>query len=404
MLPADCVLTVGEAEYPSSFRLGLFHLLTKHTISYHKVQLHMGLDSLTMLSDVADVGDADDLFLQMGIHQHELRAPGACTPFESPISVLSAMASPKPRHEDNMIMHESPFINMNSPSRMQRLSVTTLTAMLSSPPRVNKRKQSVPHRSIKQLESLAEKIINGIIVVEPRVGYEEPTETPRKKPYNVPIVIQAPEPIKGTRMSSNNGNGSRASQTRKREELKIIIRSPASDVSRSPSPSDRESMNASPASNPNSKPTSMIGKHIDADFEPSRLASRVELYNQIYRKRRSPGSVTSLGSTRMSGFGGTPLDISQAPGSSLLDETEFELCSLLRLQPLQYFQSRDTLLRNYRERGFYKKSAAQKMLHIDVNKTGRLYDFFVMMRWMPENEGQEQFTDPMDIDWQQLAE
>jgi hypothetical protein len=263
-----------------------------------------------------------------------------------------------------------------------------------SPPRVNKRKQGQPHRAIKQLASLAEKIINGIVVVEPRTSWNE--SHGYNKAVNE-IYLDVPTPTKKSRTSTNGRSGS----SRRREEKSNALRSPVSEVSRSPSP-NRE-LAGSPANNPNSKPNIVIGKPISSDFEPSALAARVELYNNIYRKRKTPGSLAYLGTNRLSGFGGTPLDISQSPGASLLDEPEFELCSLLRLQPLQYFQSRDTLLRNYRERGFYKKSAAQKMLHIDVNKTGRLYDFFVKMVWMPETEDAVSgLMEPAEVDWQQL--
>jgi hypothetical protein len=43
------------------------------------------------------------------------------------------------------------------------------------------------------------------------------------------------------------------------------------------------------------------------------------------------------------------------------------------------------------------------MLHIDVNKTGRLYDFFVKMVWMPETEDAVSgLMEPAEVDWQQL--
>lgn len=115
-----------------------------------------------------------------------------------------------------------------------------------------------------------------------------------------------------------------------------------------------------------------MGIPLPEDMDEPALSQRQEWYEAILRKRRNGSSKA-----------GMPLDITAAPGSSLLDESEFEVCSSLRLYPIQYFQSRDTLVRNYTLRGFYKKSAAQKMLHIDVNKTGKLYDYFVSRGWMP---------------------
>lgn len=352
------------------------------------------VDSITniltdmMDAELAGVGGDDELFIR-------LTSPEA--PFESPVSVLSSMMSPK-RGPTSQSHH--------------RLSVITMEEHQFPEQRVNKRKQSHPHRAIKQLASLAEKIINGIVVVEPRMPWEE-------QHYHQPHHHHHPQPNDNRQnqyLTVNDGGSRREksrspSKKRGRDELRVVIHSPRSEGSRSPSPSLGDSHQqvplantGSPASNPNTKITVMIGKHIPEDLDPEKLAARLELYETIYRKRKTPGTLAMLGSNKMSGFAGTPLDISGAPGASLLTDIEFELCSFLRLQPLQYFQSRDTLLRNYREQGFYKKSAAQKMLHIDVNKTGRLYDFFVMMEWLPSEETAANFmaSTPEPVDWEEL--
>lgn len=80
-----------------------------------------------------------------------------------------------------------------------------------------------------------------------------------------------------------------------------------------------------------------------------------------------------------------PLDISTAEGVDDLNEEEFNLCSNLRILPTVYFHAKHTLMDNARVRGFYKKSAAQKMLRIDVNKTGKLYDYFYSKGWLPQS-------------------
>ncbi|EPZ37076.1 hypothetical protein ROZALSC1DRAFT_27312 [Rozella allomycis CSF55] len=66
-----------------------------------------------------------------------------------------------------------------------------------------------------------------------------------------------------------------------------------------------------------------------------------------------------------------------------LNDEEFHLCTILRITPKQYLQAREVLLHEYQVRGFYKKSAAQKMLRMDVNKTGKLYDYFQELGWLP---------------------
>lgn len=96
--------------------------------------------------------------------------------------------------------------------------------------------------------------------------------------------------------------------------------------------------------------------------------------------------------------GSTPMDISSCPGVFLLTEDEFIACSLLRIRPALYFHARRTLLHNFHHSvGYFRKSAAQKMLRIDVNKTGKLYDFLVRQNWIPEFEGGECRPEPEQI-------
>lgn len=96
--------------------------------------------------------------------------------------------------------------------------------------------------------------------------------------------------------------------------------------------------------------------------------------------------------------GSTPMDISACPGVRLLTEDEYIACSLLRIRPALYFHARNTLLHNYHHSvGYFRKSAAQKMLRIDVNKTGKLYDFLVRQNWMPEVEGGDCRPEPEQV-------
>ena len=78
-----------------------------------------------------------------------------------------------------------------------------------------------------------------------------------------------------------------------------------------------------------------------------------------------------------------PLDISKEPGVELLDEEEYTLCTTLRITPSTYFEGKEALVSHGQIKGFYKKSAAQRLMHIDVNKTGKLYDFFFARGWLP---------------------
>lgn len=96
--------------------------------------------------------------------------------------------------------------------------------------------------------------------------------------------------------------------------------------------------------------------------------------------------------------GSTPMDIRDSPGVRLLSEDEFTACCLLRIRPALYFHARNTLLHNFHHAvGYFRKSAAQKMLRIDVNKTGKLYDFLVRQNWIPVCEGGDCKPEPTQV-------
>lgn len=79
---------------------------------------------------------------------------------------------------------------------------------------------------------------------------------------------------------------------------------------------------------------------------------------------------------------GTPLDISHSPGVEILSAKERELCSSIRLFPNQYTVIKETLIKEFSKRGELKKSAARQLVKIDVNKTGKLFDFLVESGWI----------------------
>ena len=60
-----------------------------------------------------------------------------------------------------------------------------------------------------------------------------------------------------------------------------------------------------------------------------------------------------------------------------LEEEEFHICSVLRIFPAQFLKAKEVMTAEAKARGYFKKSAAQKMLRMDVNKTGKLYDYFM---------------------------
>lgn len=86
----------------------------------------------------------------------------------------------------------------------------------------------------------------------------------------------------------------------------------------------------------------------------------------------------------------TPLNISHAEGVELLSEKERHICSILRLYPNLYLSIKDTLIKEYIKQGGgveggtggLKRAQARAAVKIDVNKTSKLYDFFVAAGWI----------------------
>eukprot|EP00741_Cyanophora_paradoxa_P016065 tig00000042_g15509.t1 len=72
-----------------------------------------------------------------------------------------------------------------------------------------------------------------------------------------------------------------------------------------------------------------------------------------------------------------PLDVQGMRGGELLSQREQELCSTLRLEPETYLRVKDTLVMEGVKRGHLRKAVARTLVKMDVNKTGRIYDFLV---------------------------
>lgn len=77
-----------------------------------------------------------------------------------------------------------------------------------------------------------------------------------------------------------------------------------------------------------------------------------------------------------------PLDVSEFEGVHLLSEREKTLCSQLRLVPRSYLAIKDTLLGEYIRNGFLRRRRARELCKIDVNKTSKIYNFFIEMGWI----------------------
>ncbi|CAG8479323.1 3904_t:CDS:2 [Ambispora gerdemannii] len=81
-----------------------------------------------------------------------------------------------------------------------------------------------------------------------------------------------------------------------------------------------------------------------------------------------------------------PLSIEHLAHFNELHPTEAYVASVLRLTPVQYFNAKHSLItasRRYEGRTLpFRKSDAQKILRIDVNKASKLWEFFHQLNWL----------------------
>ena len=77
-----------------------------------------------------------------------------------------------------------------------------------------------------------------------------------------------------------------------------------------------------------------------------------------------------------------PLDLTGMPGAESLSNEEKELCSQLRIPPVQYTNYKNILIKESNSLGFLRLQQARPLIKIDVNKTKRLYDFFTEKGWI----------------------
>ena len=54
---------------------------------------------------------------------------------------------------------------------------------------------------------------------------------------------------------------------------------------------------------------------------------------------------------------------------------EREVCSVLRIKIDQYLHAKHVILHKTRQLGYIAKKDAKRLIHMDVNKTGRIYDW-----------------------------
>ncbi|RIA80322.1 hypothetical protein C1645_882223 [Glomus cerebriforme] len=84
--------------------------------------------------------------------------------------------------------------------------------------------------------------------------------------------------------------------------------------------------------------------------------------------------------------GSSSLEIKGLEGANRLHKEERELCSKLRMQPLQYLRGKLAILRGARKARKdnlkFKKVDAQRLVNFDVNKACKLWEFFDQLGWI----------------------
>jgi transcriptional adapter 2-alpha len=95
-----------------------------------------------------------------------------------------------------------------------------------------------------------------------------------------------------------------------------------------------------------------------------------------------------------------PLNLANSPALSLLSPAEQTLCSQLRILPKPYLVIKETLIGAFlKSGGTLRKRDARELVKIDVNKCGRIWDFFQQSGWLklPDQPVLPQ-SNNMDID------
>ncbi|XP_020900469.1 transcriptional adapter 2-alpha [Exaiptasia diaphana] len=80
------------------------------------------------------------------------------------------------------------------------------------------------------------------------------------------------------------------------------------------------------------------------------------------------------------------LDLNGTPGVELLSLEERELCSSIRLLPQDYLNYKTTFIKENEKYGELRLAQARSLIRIDVNKTRKMYNFFVDKGWVLKPE------------------
>ena len=101
-----------------------------------------------------------------------------------------------------------------------------------------------------------------------------------------------------------------------------------------------------------------------------------------HRSQITPPNLSINTSDKQRPYNPSPLDLQGCEGVEQLTAAEQALCSNLRLFPRAYMTIKNVIIREAEKRGGLKRRDARALVRIDVNKLGKIYDFFVTKSWI----------------------
>lgn len=304
------------------------------------------------------------------------------------------------KEEKDLYSHLKPYARFMTPSNLQR--------MLDGLVREAELRRQISHlqelrvhgiRSFEEVPSFeAEKRHLELYLKGGVVSYAGPSSSStnafaRKEPHPLPpvrpssVVLKEPIPTNSGKPVASNllmmAQGSASGDLEKTYD--------DADIPGSNQPTILPILNAAPLPSPSPSPyISPSATPPTNGFCPNDLTAGGNVYGIGGGSCNSSGISQPIVSMSNGGRkASTPLNISHADGVELLSEKERHLCSILRLYPRLYLNIKDTLIREYLKIGGLKRAQARAAVKIDVNKTSKLYDFFIAAGWIhPPSSGE----------------
>ena len=121
------------------------------------------------------------------------------------------------------------------------------------------------------------------------------------------------------------------------------------------------------------------------------LANIKKRHVSFYEDNTRPGRLlpTTLGATRRTY---APLDIVGLPKYDQLSKEERQICSDIRVVPQIYLQIKQVMVQECLKQDGLRLADIRPLVKIDVNKTRKLYDYFLEKEIIYQSNLQEEIT------------